>query len=168
MASKSSGKNVPAPQAPASSISRKRTKTLSKSDRAGLSFPVGRIFRYLKRGRYSNRISAGSAVYLAAVLEYLCAEVLELSGDAARDHQKTRITPRHIQLAVRNDEELNQFLGGVTIANGGVLPRIHDELMAAKVKRASGEKSSKASKSGGPDETDKYDEMDNDQEDAEE
>merc|ERR1711934_1027239 len=61
---------------------------------------------------------AGAPVYLAAVLEYLAAEVLELAGNAARDNKKTRIIPRHPQLAIRNDEELNKLLAGVTIAQG--------------------------------------------------
>ncbi|RHZ41353.1 hypothetical protein DYB31_014347, partial [Aphanomyces astaci] len=66
------------------------------------------------------------------VLEYLCAEILELAGNAARDNKKSRIIPRHIQLAVRNDEELNKLLGDVTIASGGVLPNIHNILLPKK------------------------------------
>ena len=99
----------------------------SRSSKAGLQFPVGRIHRYLKGS--APRIGAGAPVYLAAVLEYLCAEILELAGNAARDNKKSRIIPRHVQLAIRNDEELNKLLGGVTIAAGGVLPNIHTVLL---------------------------------------
>jgi histone H2A len=77
-------------------------------------------------------MGAGAPVYLAAVLEYLCAEILELAGNAARDNKKSRIIPRHITLAVKNDEELNKLLGNVTIASGGVLPNIHSVLLPKK------------------------------------
>nr|AAP80716.1 histone H2A protein [Griffithsia japonica] len=104
----------------------------SRSSKAGLQFPVGRIDRFLRKGGYADRVGAGAPVYMAAVMEYLTAEVLELAGNAARDNKKSRIIPRHIQLAVRNDEELNKLLGGVTIASGGVLPNIHQVLMPRK------------------------------------
>jgi histone H2A len=118
-------------------------KSTSRSAKAGLQFPVGRIGRFLKKGKYATRVGAGAPVYLAAILEYLTAEILELAGNAARDNKKTRIVPRHIQLAVRNDEELNKLFGSVTIAQGGVLPNIHSVLLP---KSSGKEKSEKPSK----------------------
>ncbi|KAK4748851.1 hypothetical protein SAY87_015437 [Trapa incisa] len=113
---------------------RGKPKSVSRSSKAGLQFPVGRIARFLKVGKYADRVGAGAPVYLSAVLEYLAAEVLELAGNAARDNKKNRVVPRHIQLAVRNDEELGKLLGSVTIANGGVLPNINQTLLPRKVK----------------------------------
>lgn len=110
----------------------KGTKSKSRSSRAGLQFPVGRIHRLLRKGNYAERVGAGAPVYMAAVLEYLSAEILELAGNAARDNKKSRIIPRHLQLAVRNDEELNKLLAGVTIAQGGVLPNIQAVLLPKK------------------------------------
>ncbi|XP_072422758.1 histone H2A-like [Chiloscyllium punctatum] len=109
-----------------------RAKANSRSSRAGLQFPVGHVHRLLRKGNYAERVGAGAPVYLAAVPEYLTAEILELAGNAARDNKKTRIIPRHLQLAVRNDEELNKLLGGVTIAQGGVLPNIQAVLLPKK------------------------------------
>ncbi|KFD66034.1 hypothetical protein M514_00811 [Trichuris suis] len=109
-----------------------KAKSRSRSSRAGLQFPVGRIHRLLRRGNYADRIGAGAPVYLAAVIEYLTAEVLELAGNAAHDSKNSRITPRHLQLAVRNDVELSQLLRGVTIAQGGVLPNIQSSLLLKK------------------------------------
>merc|ERR1711953_903960 len=110
-------------------------KSMTRSARAGVQFPVGRIARYMRSGGYAKRIGAGAPVYVAAVLEYLCAELLELAGNAARDNKKQRIIPRHIQLAVRNDEELNKLLGDVTITGGGVLPNIHAVLLPKSKKK---------------------------------
>ncbi|GMM56422.1 histone H2A [Maudiozyma humilis] len=104
----------------------------SRSAKAGLTFPVGRVHRLLRRGNYAQRIGSGAPVYLTAVLEYLAAEILELAGNAARDNKKSRIIPRHLQLAIRNDDELNKLLGNVTIAQGGVLPNIHQNLLPKK------------------------------------
>nr|CAH7729470.1 unnamed protein product [Callosobruchus chinensis] len=111
-------------------------KAKSRSSRAGLQFPVGRIHRLLRKGNYAERVGAGAPVYLAAVMEYLAAEVLELAGNAARDNKKTRIIPRHLQLAIRNDEELNKLLSGVTIAQGGVLPNIQAGKAKSRSSRA--------------------------------
>ncbi|CAM8927338.1 unnamed protein product [Rhodiola kirilowii] len=61
---------------------------------------------------------------------------LTKAGNAARDNKKTRIIPRHLLLAIRNDEELGKLLAGVTIAHGGVLPNINPVLLPKKSERA--------------------------------
>ncbi|KAM3955437.1 histone H2A [Aphomia sociella] len=107
-------------------------KNKTRSSRAGLQFPVGRIHKILRKGNFAPRIGAGAPVYLAAALEYLAAEILELASEAARDNKKSRIVPRHILFAVRNDEELNRMLTGVTISQGGVIPSIQPQLLPKK------------------------------------
>ncbi|MFS7945094.1 putative transcription factor Hap3/NF-YB family [Helianthus anomalus] len=109
--------------------SRAAKKATSRSSKASLQFPVGHIARFLKAGKYAKRVGAGALVYLAVVLEYLTAEVIELAGNVARDNKKTRIVPRHIHLAVRNDEELSKLLGDFMIANGAVMPNIDNLLL---------------------------------------
>ncbi|KAK5781186.1 histone H2AZ PWA37_002117 [Arxiozyma heterogenica] len=109
----------------------------SSSARAGLQFPVGRIKRYLKRSASGKaRVGSKAAIYLTAVLEYLTAEVLELAGNAAKDLKVKRITPRHLQLAIRGDDELDTLIRA-TIASGGVLPHINKALLLKVEKRNS-------------------------------
>lgn len=105
-----------------------KTSARTRSAKAGLFFPVGRIHRQLKAEVPRNtRVGATAAIYIAAVMEYVIAEVLELAGNNARNNKKSRITPRNIQLAIKQDNELNKLITA-TISQGGVVPQIHKVL----------------------------------------
>ena len=121
------------------------TKAKSRSAKAGLIFPVGRIGTLLRRGQYARRVGASAAVYLAAVLEYLTAELAELSIKAAaqQKHKCKRINPRVLTLAVRHDDDLGSLLQNVTLSRGGVLPSVNKAL----AKKQKGSKKSTATPS---------------------
>lgn len=95
-----------------SHLGKKETKT-SSSEKAGLVFSVARVGQILKAT--GKRVSATAPVYLAAVLEYLVAEIVELSGNATRDNQRLTIQPAFIKLAVANDEELLSLMKKIDI-----------------------------------------------------
>ena len=85
-------------------------KAKSNSSRACLQFPISRKHRPLKKGHNVERIGTGAPLYLASMLEYLSAQIFELAGNVARDNKKTIIITRHLQLVIRNDEELKKLL----------------------------------------------------------
>ena len=100
--------------------------------RSGLTFAPSRCNRYLREGRYSQRMGASAGVYLAGVLQYLTEEVLELAGKTCLQHKKKTISPQHINLALRSDEELSKMLFMSQISEGGQLSQIHGSLLQGK------------------------------------
>lgn len=86
----------------------------------------------LKESGYAKSVKKDAGIYLTGVIEYVCAEILELAGNSAKENKKQRIIPRNIQLAIRNDEELNKYMSNVTVRSGGVIPHIHQTLMPEK------------------------------------
>ncbi|XP_078421325.1 histone H2A-like [Cetorhinus maximus] len=118
-----------------------RGKRLAKaktwSSRASLQFPAGCIHQLLRKGHHAQQVRARAPVYLAAFPEYLTAEILWLASNTAQDDKTTRITPRYLQLTIRNIEELDKLLGGITIAQGGVLPNIQAVLLPMKSRHPS-------------------------------
>ena len=124
-------RNVEKRKTPFGYTTKPKKSPQTKSQKAGLTFSVTKIHKKFKQDRH-EAVRIGASIYLTAVIEYLTAELLELAGNAARDNKKGRIIPRHVQLAVRNDEELSKMLGDVTIAQGGVLPHIQSVLLPPK------------------------------------
>eukprot|EP00942_MAST-04A_sp_MAST-4A-sp1_P003570 g3570.t1 len=100
----------------------------SRSSCAGLQFDVDQIGALMTQAT-SMVVTQKAACYLSAVMEYMSAEVLELSGNAARDLRSGWVTPRHIIFGVRGDEELDMFVGKCTVMPGGVIPHIHKSLI---------------------------------------
>ena len=127
-----------------------KMKRVSKSKKSGIVFPVVRFLKKLKNAYPKQRVGKGAAVYLAAVLEYLVGEVTELSAGNAHKYKKSRITPRHVQLAIRNDEELDQLLSKAILPSGGVIPYIHPKLLPRDNAPVRGRRAPKRGKAPGP------------------
>ena len=122
----------------------KKSGSKKAGNKSGLTFPAGRIGTMLRKGRFSKRVSKGAAVFLAATLEYLTAETLELASKTVAKGSK-RITPRALTLAIRHDADLGSLLQNVTLSRGGVTGVAVAAKAAKKAKKA--KKSKKASKS---------------------
>ena len=118
-----------------------KAKPTQRSTRAGLTFNVTRVEHLMMLLSSVNRKSSTAAVALTSLVEYMTLEILELAGNAARNHNKARITPRHIKLAIDNDEEL-RFFYRKTIISGGVSQQIHTFLLPEQ----KGEKKQKSEK----------------------
>eukprot|EP01063_Lacrimia_lanifica_P033549 TRINITY_DN59_c0_g1_i1.p1 TRINITY_DN59_c0_g1~~TRINITY_DN59_c0_g1_i1.p1 ORF type:complete len:377 (+),score=66.52 TRINITY_DN59_c0_g1_i1:61-1191(+) len=96
---------------------------VSDSEKAGLTFPVSRVKSQLKAGRYGERVSASAAVLLTSVMQYAAAELLQLASNAAG--MRHMINPRHLMLAVREDDDLSRMLRNVAFAEAGVAGGVH-------------------------------------------
>ena len=110
-----------------SSRAKKVTKT-SKSQKAGIIFPASRCTTMMRRARLATRMGGDAGVYMAAVLQYVCSEVLLTAGDVAHEKKCKRVKPSHISRAIRNDEEMNKFLNNCQLSAGGSMPNVIKEL----------------------------------------
>ncbi len=111
---------LPTPQTPPAMQLASKKRTM-KQQRAGINFPVGRVRSHMRRVMPGYRLSEGVAVYMAAILEYLVTELLDISSAEAASAHKRRITPRHIKVALQSDNELAALFGKATLANAGGL-----------------------------------------------
>lgn len=106
-----------------------KKQAVSKSKKAQTLFPIGRLNRYLRQGRFGERLGGTAGAFMAAVLEYLTAEILELAGDLCLEDKMKTIKPKHINLGIRSDSELAKLVAHTQIAEGGQLLHIHGDLL---------------------------------------
>ncbi|XP_003422221.1 histone H2A-Bbd type 1 [Loxodonta africana] len=86
---------------------RYRRSPLTRSARAELQFPVSRVDCLLREGNYAQCLSLSTPIFLAGILEYVTANILELAGIEAYNHGRIRITPEHVERAVDSDPQLS-------------------------------------------------------------
>ncbi|XP_004645969.1 histone H2A-beta, sperm-like [Octodon degus] len=91
-----------------------KKKAVSRSSRAELQFPVSRVERYLREGGYAQRLSSTTPVFLAGVLEFLTANVLDQAGKEAQDKHKKRIAPQHLEAVIQSIQQFHPLLGDGT------------------------------------------------------
>ena len=103
----------------------KTVKNERRHKKAGLQFPVGRIARYLKERDYAKRVSGLASVYLAAVLEYMMAEIIEISGKACKEMKKHRISPIHIHIAIKKDNEMKVLFNEIILPQTGYVHQLY-------------------------------------------
>jgi len=88
----------------------KQSKICLKIFKGWSPFPHLKNFRFFKQSRYFERAGADAPIYLTTVFKHHAAEVLKLISNFAQENKKTRFVPRHIQLPLRIDEQLNKFM----------------------------------------------------------
>jgi histone H2A len=106
-----------------------RVTSVTGAQRAGTIFAPARCARYLREGRYSERMGKSAGTFMAGVLQYITEELCELAGDMCESRKKVIITPEHLNLAIRSDNELAKLMYMATISQGGMLPNIHEDLL---------------------------------------
>lgn len=110
----------------------KRKQGVTRSKRADLEMPVSRFGRNLKRGCYFKRISDATPVYIAAVLEFLVGEVIDLAGVVCKNEGRKRIVPTHIFKGIQEDDGLVELFSNIVISEGGFNENVHDALLMKK------------------------------------
>jgi histone H3/H4 len=119
-------------------FSAESSKGSSRQGKAGIIFPPCVAEKFLRNFGYSKvMVTSTAPVFLAAVLEYLVAEVLILASKSATNNKRIRITIRDLQLSVGEDQELSTLFDKLNISflGGGVVPFIHPCLVTKKPRK---------------------------------
>jgi len=105
-----------------------KKKTKSKSEKAGLTFPISRINRYVKTKSGIKRVGGSAPIYLTAVVEYIVAEVMELAGQVTADASRKTISPEDLIKALRGDKELAKLFSGHAVFLGDKMTKVTETI----------------------------------------
>ncbi|XP_028378798.1 histone H2A-Bbd type 2/3-like [Phyllostomus discolor] len=94
----------------------RRTRTRTRTARAELLFSVSHLERLLREGHYAQHLTPSAPVFLAAIVQYLTATVLQLAGNEAQRSGCRRITPQLVDMAIHNNALLSVFFGSTTVS----------------------------------------------------
>ncbi len=112
-----------------------KEKGVSRQNKAQIIFPPSITEKFLRKFDSSTiMVTQNAPVYLASVLEYICAEILEQSINSARSQSRVRLTVRDIELSVRNDTEINKLFSNnnIIFMGGSNIPHINPVLLHRK------------------------------------
>ena len=137
----------PSPGRRSKPVAPARAKAVSTATRADLLFAVPRVTKLMRRDRLAGTVGRSSGLVMAAVMEYLTSEVLELAGNLCQEGRRHRIKPRDLMLAIANDEELSKVVSGAIFHESGVAPHVEPALLPQK-KGAKGSPSKRQSSGG--------------------
>ncbi|XP_017824656.1 histone H2A-Bbd type 2/3-like [Callithrix jacchus] len=93
-----------------------RGHTLSRTARGELLFSVSEVERSLQEGQCAQRLSPSAPVFLAAVIQYLTAQILELAGKEAHNNGERTITPQPLDMAVHDNALLSTLFDTTTVS----------------------------------------------------
>ena len=110
-----------------------KKRPASRSSRAKLTLPISRVDRRLKLAG-AKRVGATSSVFLAAVMEYLIAEVLEITGQDVMKSKRSRIMIEDIMHTIRSDYDLHKCLNGASIFCGEGVKGVYKAVTLPKAK----------------------------------
>uniref|UniRef100_A0A7S3MTC5 Histone H2A n=1 Tax=Strombidium inclinatum TaxID=197538 RepID=A0A7S3MTC5_9SPIT len=112
-----------------------RSAPISNTLRAGTCFPVGRLNRMLKQGRFAERISGSAGVYMAGVLDYIAAELLDVGGEISLEQGYKILLPRHLNMGIRGDRALDKMMSTCTLIESPVRYHVETALLPKEKKK---------------------------------
>ena len=107
----------------------KTSRQTTRATKAGRTVPPSRVNRAMKLRSGLKRVGGTAPVYMAAVMEYVAAEILEVACNSTANAKRKRVTPEDISIALRSDADLQKVCGGLALYTGDRLESVAKALV---------------------------------------